>query len=150
MKIYIDADACPVKDIAIEVAKEAEIPVFLVKSYAHFSNDDEPEGVKTVYVDTGAEAADYKIMQMAQKDDIIITQDYGLASLGLAKGCQVIHHKGFAYTSENIDQLLDSRYMSAMARKSGQRTKGPKAFTEEERATFDKLLREVIQKESER
>lgn len=147
MKIYVDADACPVKENAIAVAREAGIPLFLVKSYAHFSIDDEPEGVKTVYVDTGAEAADYKIMQMAQKDDIIITQDYGLASLGLAKGCQVIHHKGFAYTSENIDQLLDTRYMSAMARKSGQRTKGPKAFTQEDRTTFEKLLREIVRKD---
>lgn len=147
MKIYVDTDACPVKENAIAVAREAGIPLFLVKSYAHFSIDDEPEGVKTVYVDTGAEAADYKIMQMAQKDDIIITQDYGLASLGLAKGCQVIHHKGFAYTSENIDQLLDTRYMSAMARKSGQRTKGPKAFTQEDRTKFEKLLREVVRKD---
>lgn len=147
MKIYVDADACPVKENAIAVAKEAGIPLFLVKSYAHFSIDDEPEGVKTVYVDTGAEAADYKIMQMAQKDDIIITQDYGLASLGLAKGCQVIHHKGFAYTSENIDQLLDTRYLSAMARKGGQRTKGPKAFTQEDRTKFEKLLRKVVRKD---
>ncbi|PYZ94864.1 hypothetical protein CR194_04885 [Salipaludibacillus keqinensis] len=146
MKIYVDADACPVKDLAIAVAKEADIPVVLVKSYAHFSIADEPEGVKTVYVDTGAEAADYKIMQMAQKDDIIITQDYGLASLGLAKGCQVVHHKGFAYTNENIDQLLDSRYMSAMARKSGQRTKGPKAFTQGERDAFETFFRAIVQK----
>ncbi|WNF35279.1 YaiI/YqxD family protein [Bacillaceae bacterium IKA-2] len=146
MKIYIDADACPVKDNVITVAKEAGIPLFLVKSYAHFSIDDEPEGVKTVYVDTGAEAADYKIMQLAQKGDIIITQDYGLASLGLAKGCQVLHHKGFAYSSENIDQLLDTRYLSAMARKGGQRTKGPKAFTQEDRMKFEKLLRAVVRK----
>jgi len=148
MKIYVDADACPVKDIAIAVAKDAGIPLFLVKSYAHFSIADEPEGVKTVYVDTGAEAADYKIIQMARNGDMIITQDYGLASLGLAKGCQVLHHTGFAYTSENIDQLLDSRYMSAMARKSGQRTKGPKAFTQEEKEIFEKLMREVVEKHS--
>lgn len=144
MKIYVDADASPVKNIAIAVAKGAEIPVVLVKSYAHFSNDEEPVGVETVYVDTGAEAADYKIMQLAKKDDIIITQDYGLASLGMAKGCQVLHHMGFAYTNENIDRLLDSRYISAMARKSGQRTKGPKAFTQEDKAKFEKLLIEVV------
>ncbi|RKL67342.1 hypothetical protein CR203_08155 [Salipaludibacillus neizhouensis] len=145
MKIYVDADASPVKNIAIAVAKRAEIPVVLVKSYAHFSNNEEPEGVETVYVDTGAEAADYKIMQLTRKDDIIITQDYGLASLGMAKGCKVLHHKGFAYTNENIEQLLDTRYLSAMARKSGQRTKGPKAFTQEDRSKFEKLLIEVIE-----
>ncbi|MGJ9386004.1 YaiI/YqxD family protein [Salipaludibacillus sp. CF4.18] len=145
MKIYVDADASPVKNIAIAVAKRVEIPVVLVKSYAHFSNNEEPEGVETVYVDTGAEAADYKIMQLTRKDDIIITQDYGLASLGMAKGCKVLHHKGFAYTNENIEQLLDTRYLSAMARKSGQRTKGPKAFTQEDRSKFEKLLIVVIE-----
>ncbi|WP_026286289.1 YaiI/YqxD family protein [Salsuginibacillus kocurii] len=144
MKLYVDADASPAKDTIITIAAEAELPVVLVKSFAHFSHADEPEGVETVYVDSGSEAADYKIMQLAKKNDIIITQDYGLASLGLAKGCQVLHHKGFAYTNENIDRLLDTRHLSAMARKSGQRTKGPKAYTEEERAKFEQLLRQVI------
>src|SRR5690606_7118830 len=106
MKIYVDADASPAKDIVISVAKSFSIPVVLVKSISHFSHDEELEGVETVYVDTGADAADYRIMQLAEKKDLIITQDYGLASLGLGKGCLVLHHKGFAYTNKNIDQLL--------------------------------------------
>ncbi|UJL46782.1 YaiI/YqxD family protein [Virgibacillus sp. NKC19-16] len=144
MKIYVDADASPVKDIVVSIAQDAGIPVVLVKSFAHFSHDEEEDGVETVYVDTGAEAADYKIMKLAQKDDIIITQDYGLASLGLAKGCTVLHHKGFTYTNENIDHLLQTRYISSMARKSGKRTKGPKPFTAEDREKFSKLFRNTI------
>lgn len=145
MKIYVDADACPVKDTIISIAKDNQIPVVLVKSFAHFSHKEQPQGVETVYVDTGAEAADYRIMQLAQKNDIIITQDYGLASLALAKGCIVLHHKGFTYTNDNIDQLLQTRYASAMARKSGKRTKGPKAFTAEDEKKFGKLFKRVIE-----
>lgn len=144
MKIYIDADACPVKDIIISEGTKAKIPVVLVTSFSHYSNAENPSGVETIYVDSGADAADYRIMKLAKKGDIIVTQDYGLASLGLAKNCTVLHHKGFIYTNENIDQLLQTRYLSAMARKGGQRTKGPKAFTNEDRENFKELFKQVI------
>lgn len=144
MKIYVDADASPVKNIVIEEAEKAEIPVVLVTSFAHYSPEEPPAGVEIIYVDTGADAADYRIMKMAEKGDIVITQDYGLASLGLAKGCTVLHHKGFIYTNDNIDQLLQTRYLSAMARKSGRRTKGPKPFTDEDKKKFRNLLKKVI------
>ena len=144
MKIYVDADACPVKDVVISEGRKANIPVILVTSFSHFSNAEQPSGVETIYVDSGADAADYRIMKLAEAGDIIITQDYGLASLGLAKGNIVLHHKGFSYTNENIDQLLQTRYFSAMARKSGKRTKGPKPFTAEDREQFRTLFTEVI------
>ncbi|MED4019227.1 YaiI/YqxD family protein, partial [Sutcliffiella cohnii] len=121
MKIYVDADACPVKNIIITEARKYEIPVILVTSFSHYSNAEQPQGVETIYVDSGADAADYRIVKLVKKRDIIVTQDYGLASLGLAKGVIVLHHKGFTYSNENIDQLLQTRYLSAMARKSGQR-----------------------------
>lgn len=144
MKIYVDADACPVKDIIISEASDFEIQIILVTSFSHFSNAEEPSGVKTIYVDSGADAADYRIVKLVEKGDIIVTQDYGLASLGLAKGIIVLHHKGFRYTNENIDQLLQTRYLSAMARKGGQRTKGPKPFTAEDREQFRDLFKQVI------
>jgi uncharacterized protein len=148
MKIYVDADACPVKDIIIAEASAFEIPVVLVTSFSHFSNAEQPSGVKTIYVDSGADAADYRIVKLVEKEDIIVTQDYGLASLGLAKGTIVLHHKGFRYTNENIDQLLQTRYLSAMARKSGQRTKGPKPFTAEDREQFRDLFKQVISRKN--
>jgi uncharacterized protein len=144
MKIYVDADACPVKDIIISESTKAEIPVILVTSFSHFSTAEQPSGVETIYVDSGADAADYRIMKLAKKGDIIITQDYGLASLGLAKGCNVLHHTGYTYTNENIDQLLQTRYLSAMARKSGKRTKGPKPFTAEDKEKFRRLFKSAI------
>jgi uncharacterized protein len=144
LKIYVDADACPVKDIIIAESRNADIPVVLVTSFSHFSTAEQPSGVETIYVDSGADAADYRIMKLAAKGDIIVTQDYGLASLGLAKGCTVLHHTGYRYTNENIDQLLQSRYLSAMARKSGKRTKGPKPFTAEDKEKFRELFTRAI------
>ena len=144
MNIYVDADACPVKDIIISEAANVGIPVILVTSFSHYSNAEQPPGVETIYVDSGAEAADYRIMGLAKKGDLLVTQDYGLASLALARGCIVLHHKGYRYTNENIDELLQSRYLSAMARKSGKRTKGPKPFTEEDREKFRELFKMTI------
>lgn len=147
MDIYVDADACPVKEIIIEEATFREYPVFLVTSISHFSLQDDPPGVKTIYVDTGKEEADYRIMRLVQKGDIVITQDYGLASLALAKGCKVMHHKGFMYTNKNIDSLLQTRYLSAQARKAGKRTKGPKAFTKEDKEVFRERFIHLLEKE---
>lgn len=138
MKIYVDADACPVKDIIIEEASVRQIPVILVMSISHYSVQTYPAEVETVYVDSGRDEADYRIMRLAQRGDLIITQDYGLASLALAKGCKVMHHKGFIYSDKNIDELLETRYLSAQARKAGKRTKGPKPFTKEDKEKFRK------------
>ncbi|QHE52385.1 YaiI/YqxD family protein [Pontibacillus sp. HMF3514] len=144
MKVYVDADACPVKDIIIEEAQKAEIPVVLVKSFSHFSLEPDPPGVETVHVDTGADAADYRIMKLAEKGDLIVTQDYGLAALGLGKGCKVLHHKGFIFSQSNIDQLLQTRHESAKARRAGEKTKGPKPFTSDDREQFLKVFKEVL------
>lgn len=149
MKIYIDADACPVKDIIIEEGTKREYEVILVTSISHYSHKEDPPGVQTIYVDNGKEAADYRIMKLSKKGDLLITQDYGLASLALAKGCTVIHHKGFSYTNENIDELLQTRYLSAQARKAGQRTKGPKAFTKEDKDIFRERFVHLIEKDAE-
>ncbi|MGP4072653.1 YaiI/YqxD family protein [Piscibacillus sp. B03] len=144
MIVYVDADACPVKDIIIEESKKYNLEVVLIRSYSHFSNLIEEEHVKTIYVDSENEAADYKIMKLVGKGDVVVTQDYGLASLLLAKQCTILHHKGFQYKPEKMDTLLNSRYASAMERKSGKRTKGPKAMTDQDREKFRQLFKKTI------
>src|SRR5699024_3475751 len=139
-------DACPVQSEVIEIASEQGLPVTLVKSYSHYSIEEMPSHVDVVYVDKGADMADFKIIQLAQKGDFIITQDYGLASLALGKKCHVMHHKGFMYTKHNIDRLLSSRHANQLARRAGQRTKGPKAFTQEDRDTFAAFLTDMLRK----
>lgn len=146
IKIMIDSDASPVKDIVIDEAKKHRLKVVLVASYSHYSTKIYPHHVETIYVDSAKEAADYRIMQLLQKNDILITQDYGLASLALGKKAKVLHHKGFEYDNDNIANLLESRYISAQIRKSGKRTKGPKPFTKEDADTFRRLLNHTLAK----
>ncbi len=85
MEIYVDADACPVVDTILEEVIGKNITVHLVRSYSHYSHQDYPSFVKVTYVDTGSDAVDYRIIGMAKAKDIIVTQDYGLAALGLEK-----------------------------------------------------------------
>lgn len=123
--IIIDGDACPVVDSIIDLTTETGIFVTIIRSFSHFSNQLYPPHVSTLYVDDGPDAVDYKIVQLSTKDDIVVTQDYGLASLLVDKVLIVMHHNGKIYNSKNIQQLLDKRYMNAQIRKQGGRHKVP-------------------------
>lgn len=144
MKVIIDADACPVKDIVIKETKDENIEVVLVSSLSHFSSRELDSHVRAIYVDAGPDAADYKIVQLAEAGDVIVTQDYGLASLLLPKGCKVLHHTGFEYNKMNMDHLLETRHMSSVIRRGGGRTKGPKALSQEDKNSFLKAFQEVL------
>ena len=122
MKIFVDGDGSPVKETVIEVAVEKALDVVIVTSVDHYSLKDYPENVSFVYVDKGADAADFKIVQLIKKGVLLITQDYGLASLVLPKGVSVLHQLGYQYTKENIDGLLEQRYFSGQIRRKGGRT----------------------------
>lgn len=144
MRIFIDGDGSPVKDTTIDVARTYSLDVVIVTSIDHYSLKEYPKNVSFVYVDKGADAADYKIVQLIGESDILVTQDYGLASLVLPKGVRVLHQLGYEYTGENMDGLLEQRYFSAKVRKSGGRTKGPKAFTQDDREKFRAKLVTLI------
>jgi len=146
MKIFVDADACPVQSELIDIAEDYRFEVTLVKSYSHYSIQPLPSHVDVVYVDKGADMADFEIIKLAKQGDMIVTQDYGLASLALGKGCHVMHHKGFMYTKHNIDRLLSNRHANQVARRAGHRTRGPKAFTQEDRDKFSTFFEEMLQK----
>lgn len=146
MKIFVDGDGSPVKETVIEVAVEKALDVVIVTSVDHYSLKDYPENVSFVYVDKGADAADFKIVQLIKKGDFLITQDYGLASLVLPKGVSVLHQLGYQYKKENIDGLLEQRYFSGQIRRKGGRTKGPKPFTDKDRTTFKQALIELVER----
>ena len=142
--IIIDGDACPVVNSVIELTQETGIFVTIIRSFSHFSTQIDPEHVRTVYVDDGPESVDYKIVQLAKKEDIVITQDYGLASLLIDKVHIVMHHKGSIYRADNIQALLDQRYLNAQIRKQGGRHKGPPPFTKNDRLKFEQAFTNVI------
>lgn len=144
MKIIIDGDGSPVKNETIAIAKQFNIPVTLVTSFDHYSQKNVTDEYSTVYVDAGQDSADYKVVQLANAGDIAVTQDYGLASLLLAKKVIVLHQK-FEYQSDTIDFLLAARFEGQQLRKSGKHTKGPAPFTQADRDNFKKLLTEKLQ-----
>jgi|SRR5690625_1915805 len=144
MIIYVDADACPVQNEVMEIADLFSLAVVLVKSYSHYSHDQMMDHVRTVYVDPGNDMADFEIVRLTQPRDIVITHDYGLAAICLGKNCAVIHPKGFRYTGKNIDRLLQTRHDHAQMRRAGQRTKGPRAFTTEDKQKFAQTLTNTI------
>lgn len=133
MKIIIDADACPVYKEAVEVCKERNIHCILVCDYNHELKSDYAEVVVT---DKGKDSADFKVVSMLQKGDLIITQDYGLAALVISKEAHAMHHSGTIYTKENIDKLLFERFLSAKVRRGGGRTGNMKKFTKENKKEF--------------
>lgn len=143
MRIVIDGDGSPVKDTAIALAEKRQVPVVIVTSIDHYTTKKYPAFVSLIYVDKGQDSADYKIVGLLQKGDLLITQDYGLASLSLAKA-RVLHQSGMEYTVSTIDQLLEQRYLGARLRKAGQKTKGPKPYTEADRTRFKESLARLL------
>jgi uncharacterized protein YaiI (UPF0178 family) len=133
MKIIIDADACPVVDIAVNTAKERGIPCIIVCDNTHSI---ERNGAKTIVVDKGADSADCKIANLTEKGDVVITQDYGLAALILGKSATALNQNGLIYTNDNIDNLLFTRHVSRKERMAGNRTKGPKKRTHQNDLDF--------------
>ena len=142
MKLLIDADGCPVVDIAVKLAKERGIPCLLLCDTAHeFFRD----GAETLIFDKGADSVDYALVSRIIPGDLVVTQDYGLASMCLARGAQVIHQDGWAYTQDNIDALLFSRHESRKLRSAGVRMKGAKKRTHAQDQAFEDFLRQVLQ-----
>lgn len=144
MRLVIDGDGSPVKDTTIEVAKKFSLPVVIVTSIDHYSTKEYPEFVDFIYVDRGADSADFKIVSVIKPEDILVTQDYGLASLTLVKAAHVMHQSGMEYTAMNIDSLLTQRFIGSKMRQAKQRTKGPRPFTNEDRTHFKKVLEDLI------
>ena len=141
MKILIDGDGCPVIDIAISVAKKFNIEVVIMCDTSHIFNK---EGAKTIF-SKGADSVDFALINYLEKEDVVITQDYGLAAMAMNKASYVINQNGMIYNDENIDRLLYSRHISKKIRKSGGKTKGPKKRTKEDDINFEKTLNEILE-----
>ncbi len=143
MKVYVDADACPVVKIAERVAKEKNIPVVLLCDTNHILNSDYSE---ISVVGAGNDAVDFELVNRCSKGDIVVTQDYGLAAMALGRGAKPIHQSGLVYTDKNIDSLLASRYIVKTAKRASGKNHigGPKKRTREDDLRFEAALRELI------
>ena len=150
MRVFIDADACPVVSIVENISKKYNIPVTLLCDTNHVLTSEYSE---VIVVGAGADAVDYKLISICHKGDIVVSQDYGVAAMALGKGAFAIHQSGKWYTNDNIDQMLMERHLNKKARRSSQKNhiKGPKKRTEEddERFTqsFEKMIRMAVESE---
>lgn len=147
MRVYVDADACPVVRIIEEIAARYELPVTLLCDTNHVL---ESEYSEVIVVGAGADAVDFKLVGLLRKGepDIVVTQDYGVAAMVLGKDSFCIHQSGKWYTNESIDRMLFERHLSKTARRKNPHMhgKGPKKRTPEDDEKFAKSFEMLVRK----
>jgi len=142
LKVLIDADGCPVVDIAVRLCRQRHIPCFLLCDTAHRF---QKEGAQTLTFDKGADSVDFALVNRVSSGDIVVTQDYGLASMCLGRNARVLHQDGWAYTEDNISGLMEQRHAAKKHRMAGGRTKGPSKRTKQQDQAFEKALQQLLQ-----
>ena len=143
MRVFIDADACPVVSIVENISKKYNIPVTLLCDTNHVLSSVYSE---VIVVGAGSDAVDYKLISICHKGDIVVSQDYGVAAMALGKGAFAICQSGMLYTQDNIDQMLMERHLNKKSRRSSHKNhiKGPKKRTEEEDERFAQSFEKMI------
>lgn len=136
--LYIDADACPVKDEAYRVAARYGAAVFVV-SNSWVRTPPDPR-IQSVVVEAGPDVADDWIAERATKGDVVITADIPLARRALEGGAQALHPAGRPFTADNIGGALASRAIGEHLRSFGEATRGPAPFTPADRSRFLQAL----------
>jgi hypothetical protein len=136
--LYIDADACPVKDEAYRVAERYRTPVVLVSN--SWIRTPASALIDLVVVEQGPDIADDWIAARATTGDIVVTADIPLAQRVLAGGAQALHPDGRRFTPENIGGALASRAVGEHLRSMGEITRGPRPFTAGDRSRFLQAL----------
>ena len=116
MTILIDADGCPVVDLTLQIAKQFGIPVIILCDTSH---QIEREGAQTLVFDKGADSVDFALVNRVKPGDVVVTQDYGLASMCLAKRARVLNQNGLEYTADNMEALMLRRYENKKLLRAG-------------------------------
>ena len=142
MQVLIDADGCPVVDITVRLCRKQNIPCLILCDTAH---EIHREGADTLVFDKGANSVDLALANRAKPGDLVVTQDYGLASMCLAKGARVLHQDGWEYTEYNIQALLFQRHEGRKYRAAGGRVKGPSKRTRQQDDAFLQALQKLLQ-----
>jgi len=142
--VYIDADACPVKDEVYRVAGRYELPVFVVAN--SWMRTPLESRVELVVVKGDFDAADDWIVERAEDGDIVITADIPLASRCLEKGAAVLGNRGREFTSDSIGEALASRELLSQLRDMGEIGGGPPPLGKKDRSQFLQQLDVIVQR----
>ncbi|MDD4802324.1 MAG: YaiI/YqxD family protein [Syntrophomonas sp.] len=141
MKILVDADASPVNEIIKKAARKYQLDLIFVSNVNHLIKSDYG---KVMVVDGYSQSADVAIINLVKRGDLVITQDYGLASIVLSKGGLALHPSGKQYSEANIDGLLMQRYLNSQIRKAGGRIHGPHKRTKADNFLFSEKLTAIL------
>ena len=143
MQIFVDADACPVKEEAAKVAARHSLTIHYVSnSHMRLPFGD---NVKRVVVADGADAADNWIAEQAGAGDIVVTADIPLASRAIKKGALVISHVGKPFTQDSSGMALAMRDLMSQLRETGEVRGNNPVFMPRDRSNFLQGLENVIQ-----
>lgn len=140
-RILIDADGCPVVDVTIRIARGYGLQCIILCDTAHYF---EKEGAETITVSKGPDSVDFVLVNMLEEGDIVVTQDYGLAAMCLARRAIPISQDGMVYDHENIEGLLMARHTARKIRNAGGRLKGSRKRAAVMDAIFEEKLRKLI------
>lgn len=143
LNIYIDADACPVKDETYKVAARYQLKVIVVAN--QYINIPLDPNIQMEVVSGDFDAADNWIVENIKENNVLITSDILLADRAVAKGARVISPKGREWDEENIGAALAARELSSHLRELGAKNTGPSVMTKTDRSTFLSTLDRVIQ-----
>ena len=103
------------------------------------------DGYSTVItVDKQTDSVDFALMGLLTRDDVVVTQDFGLAAMVLGKDARAVNQNGLVYTNDNIDKLLLERHIGAKVRRGGGRTKGPDKRNKEDNEQFEAALLKIL------
>ena len=144
MRIWVDADACPVviKDILFKAANRTQIETTLLAN--HYMSVLKSPYIHFVQVSQGFDEADNEIVERCQSGDLVITSDIPLAADVIAKGGQALSPRGELFTKENIKSLLGMRDFMDTMRSSGVHTGGPAPMNQNDRQQFANQLDKII------
>ena len=143
LDIYVDADACPVKDEIYKVARRYDLRVYVVANTWMRTPDD--GRVELVRVDDGFDAADDWVVEHAGAGDIVVTVDIPLAARCLERGARVLGSQGREFTPDSIGTALAKRELLAGLREMGEMTGGPAPMEKKHRSQFLQTLDRVVQ-----
>ena len=141
MRIIVDGDACPGKSIIEALGKEHGLEIIIFCDFNHVLNSDYSQ-IK--YIDSGFQCVDMAVANEAKENDIVVTQDYGVAAMALGKRSYSISPKGYIFDNENMDRLLFERHISQRVRKGGGKTSNPRKRTKEDDDRLYKNLLKLI------
>ena len=146
MQIYVDNDACPVKEEVLKVAARYSLPITLVSNQG--MRPIRAPNVKQVVVGAGFDAADNWITEHVCPGDIVVTSDILLAGRCLEKGCKALSATGHIFTQQNIGTALSMRALNAHLRETGESKGYNASFSKQDRSRFLQSLDLLIQQSS--